>query len=307
MPAITNFPFGVSSFGIPLIGSSQYLTTGKVFYVDSSRGADGNTRGTDTTTPLATLSFAIGLCVANRGDLILLGPQHAETIGAAAAIAVNKTGVRIIGLGTGTNRPTFTFATSTAATITMTAGSCTFENCIFTLTGIDALVTAISVTGIDCGFERCRFLMSDSTNQAVLAITLAAGANNFFCTDSEFIAVNAGADAAIQCAVAIANVRIQRCRFSGDFAQAAIYNLTNAMVRSTITHNTFYILGTGKAIVLAAAATGIIAWNTGQITANIAAGGSMTAAAALKAENYFQETAGIAASAVVDPAATAIT
>lgn len=308
MPAMTNFPYGVSSFGVPLIGSGPLLATGKFFFVSSGNtGADGNYRGTDADHPLATIQFAIGLCVANRGDVIILMPGHAESITAAGSLAMNKAGVRVIGIGRGANRPTLTFSTVVGATIAMSANSCSFENVIFDYTGIDAITTGINVTASDCAIQNCKFIMSNSTNQATNGITLGSGANNFFALDNEVLANNAGADTWLTSAVTIANVTLQRNRISGDFAVAAVNNATNAWARCVITHNLFYILGTGKAIILVSTASGMIGWNMTQITANIAAGGSMTAAAALKVENYAQETAGIAASAVLDPAGVAIT
>ena len=306
MPSLTAFPYGVSSMGVPLVGSGPLLSTGKFFFVDSTIGADGNSRGTDTSTPLATINFAVGLCVADRGDIILVSPRHSETLTTAGQITNNKSGVRIIGIGRGQSRPTLAY-NNTAATVVLSAQGATLEGFNIVMTGVDAVVTGISITGTDCEVRECRFTMSNASSQALTGIIISGSGNNAKILDNEFIGINAGADAAIQCATALANIVIQRNRFSGDYAQAAIYNLTNAITRCVITNNIFYILGTGKAIVLHASATGIIAWNVGQITANIAAGGSMTAAACLKAENYFQETAGIAASAVVDPAAVAIT
>jgi len=197
-------------------------------------------------------------------------------------------------------------STSTAATFLMSAEGCSVENCNF-VTGIDALVTQISITASDCSVERCRLTMATASVQAINGIIIGGTAHNTVISDNEFISTQAGADAGVGVGTTLANIHILRNRFFGDFAVAAINNVTNAWARAIIQQNNFYILGTGKAVVAVASATGIITDCRGQITANIAAGGAMTAAAMLKAENYFQETAGIAASAVVDPAATAIT
>jgi hypothetical protein len=302
---MVNFPFGVTSFGVPLIGSGPIIATGKFFFVDSVIGANGNYRGTDVSTPLATIQAAIDLCVADRGDVIICAGRHAETLTTAGQITLNKAGVRIISVGRGQSRATLTYS-NTAATVVVSAAGCSIEGFNLTMTGVDAVVTGISITGTDCEINNCRVVMAGASAQAVNCILIGGTGNNAKIVDCEFIATVAGADSAIQCATVLSNIIVQRCRFSGDFAQAAIYNLTNAALRWVIMHNIFYILGAGKAIVLPATATGIIAWNCGQITANIAAGGSMTAAAALKAENYFQETAGIASSAVLDPTSAAI-
>ena len=67
--------------------------------------------------------------VAARGDIIFCAPNHAETVGAAAAINLDKTGVSVIGLGNGAARPTFTFS-ATASTITMTAANVKLSNIV---------------------------------------------------------------------------------------------------------------------------------------------------------------------------------
>jgi hypothetical protein len=103
--SITRFPHGISSFGMPLLGSGGHMTTGNVFFVHNTNGGDGNV-GTDPTVPFKTLDYAIGKCTASQGDTIILMEGHAETI--TAAIALDVAGLTIIGLGSGDARPTIT-------------------------------------------------------------------------------------------------------------------------------------------------------------------------------------------------------
>ena len=119
-------------FGLPLIGSGPILTTGNVFFVNRAhpKASNGNL-GTSPDKPLATIDFAIGLCTANNGDYIIVGPGHTESILVNSGIAVDVAGVSIIGLGTGSNRPTYTFTTANTATIPVSANNMSISKIAF--------------------------------------------------------------------------------------------------------------------------------------------------------------------------------
>lgn len=111
---------------------------GKVFWVSNAStlqqghrgGSDGNKGTFDS--PFGTLDYAVGQCMASRGDIIFIKPGHAETISTATALALDVAGVAIVGLGTGSLRPTFTLDTATTATIGVTAANVAVKNCVFT-------------------------------------------------------------------------------------------------------------------------------------------------------------------------------
>ena len=94
---ITNFPNGISSFGVPVIGSGATIpfTTGTYRFVDSSTGVNLSDNRTKTR-PYATIDYAIGQCTASAGDVIIVFPGHTETITAAAGIALDVAGVSIV-------------------------------------------------------------------------------------------------------------------------------------------------------------------------------------------------------------------
>lgn len=100
-------------------------TTGEVFFVHSGTGTDAAGGGKSSDSPLATLDYAIGLCTANKGDVIYLMPGHAET---TTAIALDVAGVKIVGLGFGAGRPTLTATTAATDLINVTAANCAIEN-----------------------------------------------------------------------------------------------------------------------------------------------------------------------------------
>ncbi len=126
----TNFPNGVSSQGMPVLAGTIPATTGTYLFVHSGVGADTNT-GRDKQHALATVAAAIAKCTANKSDVIVVMPGHAETYSTATALNLNVAGVRIVGLGSGLGRPTFTLGTATTATITVSAANCGWDNCVF--------------------------------------------------------------------------------------------------------------------------------------------------------------------------------
>lgn len=147
----TNFPqgfaAGLSVRGMPLLQSQP----GQVFWVDNSpvlnpqqkAGSDGN-RGTFLD-PFATLNYGISQCVQGRGDIIMVGAGHIETISNATALALSTNGVAIIGLGSGAARPTFVFTTATTANIQLRAANVSIQNCLF-LFNFAAIASAFTGT-----------------------------------------------------------------------------------------------------------------------------------------------------------------
>lgn len=126
---LTNFPKGITSFGVPVMGSGPTIpaTTGTYFFVQSTTGSAAGS-GLSPSEPFATVQQAIDKTTANAGDVIILMPRHAETV-TATSIAMNKAGVTVVGLGNGLSRPTFTFGAA-AATITVSAADCVWANTI---------------------------------------------------------------------------------------------------------------------------------------------------------------------------------
>jgi hypothetical protein len=132
----SNYPGGFNNVtirGVPIVQSHP----GQVFWVYNGpttlpgqiAGSDGNP-GTFNA-PFATLQFALNRCVDNRGDVIFIKPMHAETIANATTLALNTSGVAIIGLGSGVTRPTFTFTTAASANIPVQSANVAIQNCLF--------------------------------------------------------------------------------------------------------------------------------------------------------------------------------
>lgn len=181
---ITNYPNGLSSFGIPLIGSGPVFTTGTVFFVGST--ATGASDGNDGLAPnkaLATIDAAVGKCTASVGDTIVVMPGHVETIATAGALALDVAGISIVGLGNKRNRPIIDF-TATAGTMTISAANISVQNVNFR-GSIDAVVAPITISAADC--EMFNFLWVDaSATQPTNTITTTAGANRLHLHDFEY-------------------------------------------------------------------------------------------------------------------------
>lgn len=171
--------------------------------------------------------------VAARGDIIFLAPNHAETVAAAAAINLNKTGVRSIGLGVGAAKPTFTFS-ATASTITMTAANNSIENIII-VPSIDSVVSPIVVSAADCTVD-VEVQDASDTVECVNAILTTAGADRLD-IDLKYIGDIAGN----ACVNAVRLVGVDTARINVDFYGVASTSIVE--FHTTACHN---IVVTGK-------------------------------------------------------------
>jgi len=167
---MTRFPHGISSMGMPVLGSGGTMTTGNVYFVDDG-GSDSNS-GKDKDQPFATVDYAIGKCTANQGDIIIVMPGHAET---TTAIAADVAGISIIGLGHGAKMPTLTATTGASDLIDVTAASFYMENMrlVGAASGCTGLM-ALSAAADDIHLNGCKF---ESPATPVEQIRITPGAN----------------------------------------------------------------------------------------------------------------------------------
>lgn len=236
--ALTNFPNGITSFGTPMIGGALPIvpSTGNYWFVDSVHGSNGNPGSFDA--PFASLSTAITAAAAN--DIIVLAPGHAETISAAAGIAVSKNGLQIIGEGTGNQRPTFTFATSAAATMTIAGNGVSIQNIIGT-TSIDQIVSPFVVSGSNVSLN-IEWRDQDATHEALRAILTTAAADflNVNLVYTGFTAGTHGVNAIRLVGCDNANIFVD---YYGICTTAVVEFLTTACTNVDVT-GIFYVSGT---------------------------------------------------------------
>lgn len=222
--AITNFPGGVSSFGLPLLGSGPILTTGKVFFVSSGSGNAGYS-GLSPDDPLATVEQALAKCTANKGDVIIAMPGHAEAVASAAAIDLDIAGVSLIGLGSGSLRPTFTMGTVVGASFKVSAANVTVANVVFA-GGIDALTGPLNITAADC--KLLNIETKDVTGEATDFILTSAAANRLEIDGWRHDgAVAAGPNSALAI-VGGDRIVVKNFKIDGNFAVSAIDIRTTA-------------------------------------------------------------------------------
>jgi hypothetical protein len=238
------------------------MTTGSVFFVDSSTGLSGNS-GRDIKHPLATIDQAINKCTANKGDIIYAMPGHAEALGNnKTSLVPDIAGISIIGIGQGDDMPTIT-GSGVNSEIEVTADNIRFKNLRFE-PGVDACLTGIDVNAHHFTMEDCVMDYKTATYDWVDYIDISAF-DHAVIRNNRFIAqAAAGANTAIH--LVDANwVTIEGNTFIGYFAEAPIWNITTACIGIMINNNFIYNDDTANAdngISLQAACTGLIAHNT---------------------------------------------
>lgn len=185
----TNFPQGFTNGltvrGMPLL----QMNPGQVFWVNNSSvysrfqrtGADTSSNRGSFNYPFASIAYALTQCLANNGDIIMVDAGHAETIGAAAAIALNVAGVTLIGLGNGSMRPTLTWSTA-ASTVTVAAANMAIQNFLFVGAAASTFVATAfnnvnAVVATDFAIDNCEFRDSDATHGFIACYTGGTTAN----------------------------------------------------------------------------------------------------------------------------------
>jgi hypothetical protein len=251
------FPAGVNIRGLPILNSYP----GKVFWVDSGAGSDGN-KGTFSR-PFGTMDYAVGQCTANNGDIIMVKPGHTETVTAAAGLDLDVAGVSFIGWGQGSDRPTINFTTVVGADMDVDAANITMSNFLFT-GGIDALTGPIDINAADFALLNCE--TRDVTGQATDFIVTDANADRLLIEGwTHRGAAAAGANTAITI-VGGDDITIRDFWIDGNFAVACIENVTTAAVNLSVYGNTQCFTRTRNAadVIVTAVAT-----TTGNIGPNL--------------------------------------
>ena len=234
--SIQNFPNGVASFGVPVLGGvSIPVTTGNYWFVDSAHGNDGNS-GKTPKRAFKTYDYAIGKCTADHGDVIVLCPKHAENISTASGITNDVAGVTTVGLGYGGIKPKFSF-TAAAATHVISAANNTFINVQWEANFLDVAMglDVSAVAGLT--FESCWFTDAASNLNFIITIDLADGASFFTVNNCKFLGNDAQNDTFIN-GVAHDGVFITNSLFYNQVAQAAAVgqiatsgNATNVLIK----------------------------------------------------------------------------
>lgn len=150
--SLTNFPNGVSSFGVPVLPGMPTPFTGKYFFVDPVNGSDGNT-GTDPSRAFATIYKAYSRCTAGKNDCVFLISdgttastarlslalaQSVDSTATTGTLTWAKNATHLIGISSSSMNPrarlapptgTYTQATFASGNfVVVTAAGCSFQN-----------------------------------------------------------------------------------------------------------------------------------------------------------------------------------
>lgn len=217
------------------------LSTGARFYVSSVTGSSANS-GTSQGQALATVNQALAKCTANKGDMIYIMPNHAETIADNDDLAISKAGVFIIGLGMGDDRPTFTFS-ATGSNIPISAANVTLHNLLF-VAGIDSITNGITISAADCTIEGCEF--RDTTDIEAIRWILTTAAADRLRLISNFHNGYTSGNAAVNFVRLIGTdgVVIAGNRFHSVYSTSVVEFHTTACLKVTLQGNIYHVAGT---------------------------------------------------------------
>ena len=165
--SLTNFPHGITSFGIPLMGAGIPATFGTIYFVDYTNGSDGND-GKSAKKPFKTIQKALDTVTTNKHDVIALSAYAAHPVSAMLDISKNR--VHMIGLdlrsgyGMGA-RARITMGVTTAATdiavMQNTGVGNTFTGIKFDSSNtVDESLYAVAEGGEYSIYNRCEFYKS---------------------------------------------------------------------------------------------------------------------------------------------------
>jgi hypothetical protein len=219
--AITAFPGGVSSFGIPAVSGAlgRYWGGGQVIWVGNRSDLAAGS-GESPTDPCSALFGSTGAiaklnATTSRGHVIFVMPGHAESItgatltGSGTSTTGSATnGYAVVGLGSNTLRPTFTFS-ATASKLTVDTADVALDNLRFSNGAADSTL-AFDVTGAGCQMRNCYVQASDASNKLTTVLRLSSGANDFIMEDTDIIG---GATALTD--TCLINAAVARAKFYG--------------------------------------------------------------------------------------------
>lgn len=285
-----------------LVSEFERKVVGDEFYVSSVDGDDTH-NGRSSAKAVATIAACLDLMTANNDDVMYLKPGHAETISAAAGLALDVAGVTITGVGAGSLQPTITFDTATTADMDVDAANIVIENVHFRSNFAD-IVAAIDVNADDFTLRNCRFTaVTTNMNAKIWVQDAAATASDRITIENCYVCI---ADAANTHFVNLAGTGdghiIKGNTLIGDWGTMAIGGagiVTNIVVADNMVSNT--ASDNDACINLPATSTGIVMRNL--CCGAAAQANGITATACAVAQNYYG-VVGEDLSAILEPIAT---
>ena len=184
--SLTNFPNGISSFGVPILGGLPPFT-GKYIFVKPNSGLDGND-GSSPSAPVKTLAKALSLATADKNDVVfLIAESNTGTLTTdyqTAMLDWNKDGVHLIGINAGASfgqRSRIAWSASASVAIATELFRVSADGCLISnievfqgLAGGTAMLGGTNVTGTRNKFINCQLAgMGHADNVIANAYSLA--------------------------------------------------------------------------------------------------------------------------------------
>lgn len=249
---MSNYPNGFQSGilmrDLPIAQSHA----GKVFYVadgdtvgntpsmPNRKGASDGNKGTFLA-PFKTLDYAIGQCLADRNDTIIVLPGYVDTLAAASEIDADVDGISIIGVGAGDKQPLIQFDAA-AATFVVDADNVNIEGLHF---AASVTVVAVGVDVVDGSDDyriaNCRFTSLGGTlTTDEFEDSLSITTSDRFMIENNYFDMDEGADAdsAIHLVGVCLGGTIRNNYVTGDYTVGCIESITAAQEQILIEDNT---------------------------------------------------------------------
>ncbi len=244
MPGPTNFPSGLASFGIPVLGGACGVPyTGNYWFVKPSSGLDGNS-GKTPRRALKTIAEALDRATANNNDVIvLIGESNtaaSTTDYQSTSLVWNKDLTHLVGVaapGAFSHRARIAqLSTATGVTqlVSVTANACHFANLsIFHGVADATSLVALKVTGARNVFENMHIAGMGDTNKVqsvtgAASLWLSAASENLFrhCTIGLDTAVRDADGTEILCASSASRNVFEDCLIDSYIDAATFCSVT---------------------------------------------------------------------------------
>lgn len=191
--SVMNFPNGIASYGVPVLGGQAVLSGGKHLFVNYATGSDRNA-GTSWDKALKTITAAYAKCTAGKNDVVYVigngqstGSQRLSSTLTWAKDATHLIGVSTPGRYSQRSRiAPLSGATAFSPLMTVSADGCIIANLQFFHGFVDEAGAGIclNVTGERNFFEGCHIAgmghaeMGDNAGSSSLSLT-GNGENTF--------------------------------------------------------------------------------------------------------------------------------
>lgn len=242
----------VNNSSMNVLGAGNLFTTGKVTYVNSATGNNGNV-GDDPIFPKATIAGAQTASTASVGDVVAIAPGHSETL--TAVLTLSKAGVSYVGLGAGLARPTLTINGAIDG-VDITGANVSFSNVQFPAPGTDDQTADINVTGAGVSIFNTYHIGSTTSKNKTDIITVATGGNDLIVDGVNAYNTVVDCVSFLSLEAAVARPIIRNCNIQGTFSTAALMDeatATLALIENNLFKNT-------------KAATAVVTFTTGNTT-----------------------------------------